>query len=288
MLTESTANAPPEEIRKRLDHAVEFVERNFQGEQDVRHRCSLDWARIISTRERPNSRRRPQRKADAIVERLNNDPYMQTEVGCRRARDLALAHHLPEARARLAAARERMRHLHVVVPGLRVHLRNWRGADCAGRRRLCQRRSRSAFGIEQSRPRGQPTAPIPGWSRRMIWLARLYMAGDFRGAWEADGANLKVAKEHALTESSRYFAIASVGCNALRTGGQPRNRAISSIPFWPTCGTRCRTPSCRSFSSDAVRWRSWRWSRRMHRSRLLRTPAARHIAHGMVSIESVV
>jgi tetratricopeptide (TPR) repeat protein len=47
------------------------------------------------------------------------------------------------------------------------------------------------------------------------------LAGDFRGAWEADSANLKVAKEHNLTDSSRYFAMASVGCHALRNGGRP-------------------------------------------------------------------
>ena len=35
MLTESSARAAPEEMRLRLDHAVEFVEKNFQGEQDV-------------------------------------------------------------------------------------------------------------------------------------------------------------------------------------------------------------------------------------------------------------
>ena len=221
MLTESTANAPPEEIRKRLDHAVEFVERNFQGEQDVQASLFFGLGANYLDMGEAELAAKTTAKGEAIVERLNNDPYMQTEVGCSRARDFALAHHLPEARARLAAARERMRHLHVVIPGLRV-LCGTGGALIAQADgdyanavvdlRLVLK------SLDQEEAHGSNS-----WVVAQNDLARtLYMAGDFRGAWEADGANLKVAKEHTLTDSSRYFAIASVGCNALRGGGQPQ------------------------------------------------------------------
>jgi serine/threonine protein kinase len=220
MLTESTANAPPQELRKRLDHAVEFVERNFQGEQDVMASLLFGLGADYLDTGEAELAAKTTAKADAIIERLDNDPYMQTESGCRRARDLALAHQLPEARARLAKAREKMRHLHVIAPGL--------SANCGTAGALIAQADgdyadaiinlRSVLNsFEKEEAYGSNS-----WVATQNDLARtLYMAGDFRGAWEADSANLKVAKEHALTDSSRYFAMASVGCNSLRGGGQP-------------------------------------------------------------------
>ncbi len=219
MLTESTANAPPQELRKRLDHAVEFVERNFQGEQDVMASLLFGLgANYLDTGEAELAAKTTAR-ADAIIERLDNDPYMQTESGCRRARDLAIAHQLPEARVRLAKARAKMQHLHVIAPGL--------SANCGTAGALIAQADgdyanaivdlRSVLkSFEQEDAYGSNS-----WVATQNDLARtLYMAGDFRGAWEADRANLKVAKERTLTDSSRYFAMASVGCNSLRGGGE--------------------------------------------------------------------
>jgi eukaryotic-like serine/threonine-protein kinase len=221
MLTESTASAPPQEIRSRLDHAVEFVERNFQGEQDVMASLLFALSANYIDIGEAEFAAKSTAKGEAIVDRLNNDPYMQTEVGCRRARDFALAHHLPEARARLAKALEQMRHLHVVQPGLRV-LCGTSGAliaqaDGDYANAILDLRS-VLHSLEQEQAHGSNS-----WVAAQNDLARtLYMAGDFRGGWEADGANLKVAKERALTDSGRYFAMASIGCHSLRSGGQPQ------------------------------------------------------------------
>jgi tetratricopeptide (TPR) repeat protein len=221
MLTESTANSPPEEIRKRLDHAVEFVERNFQGEQDVMANLLFGLGANYLDMGEAELGAKTTAKGEAIVERLNNDPYMQTEVGCRRARDFALAHHLPEARARLATARERMRHLHVIQPGLKV-VCGTAGALIGQADGDYAHAIRDLRSVLSSLEKGEAYGSN-SWVAAQNDLARtLYMAGDFRGAWEADGANLRMVKDHAQTDSSRYFAIASVGCNALRNGGQPQ------------------------------------------------------------------
>jgi eukaryotic-like serine/threonine-protein kinase len=226
MLTESTANAPPQELRKRIDHAVDFVERSFQGEQDVMASLLFGLGADYLDTGEAELAAKTTAKADAIVERLNNDPYMQTESGCRRARDLALAHQLPEARARLAKAREKMRHLHVLAPGLRGNCGTAGAliaqADGDYANAIVDLRS-VLNSFEQEEAYGSNS-----WVATQNDLARtLNMAGDFHGAWEADSTNLKVAKEHNLTESSRYFAMASVGCHALRNGG----RAAQSRSF---------------------------------------------------------
>jgi tetratricopeptide (TPR) repeat protein len=54
------------------------------------------------------------------------------------------------------------------------------------------------------------------------------MAGDFRGALETDNANLKLVKQQGLANAGRYFALASLSCNAQRGGGRPlQSRAFA-------------------------------------------------------------
>jgi tetratricopeptide (TPR) repeat protein len=61
-----------------------------------------------------------------------------------------------------------------------------------------------------------------GWSAAKNEMARAqYMAGDFRGAVDTDTETLREIKARALRDTGRYFATASLVCNALRQGGEP-------------------------------------------------------------------
>src|SRR6201996_984679 len=219
MMTESSANAPPQEMRQRLDHAVTFVERNFQGEPDVMASLFFGLGTHYLDIGEGELAAKITARGDEIVDHLEN-AYIRTESGCRRARDLAVTHDLPEARRRLAKALQSLRTLHVIAPGLRATCGTAGAliaqADGDYANALVNIRSVLAS-LEQEHGYGSNS-----WVASQNDLARTqYMLGDFRAAWESDGVNLMLAKEHAITDASRYFAMASVGCNALRQGGQP-------------------------------------------------------------------
>jgi eukaryotic-like serine/threonine-protein kinase len=220
MLTESTTQVPQELIRQRLDHAVDYVDRNFQGERDVMASLFLQVGAMYTEIGEAALSAKTTARAEAIISQLD-DPYLRTEVGCRRARDFALAHNLPEARARLAPSLESMRHLHVVAPGLSVTCGS-AGALIAQADGDYANAVANLQSVLRSLKDGQSYGS-KSWVAAANDLARtLNVAGDFRGAWEVDSANLKLARETARTDSSSYFAMASVGCNSLRNGGQPR------------------------------------------------------------------
>jgi serine/threonine-protein kinase len=226
MLTESTAHAAPEEMRLRLDHAVEFVERNFQGEQDVLASMLFGLAGSYTDIGEAGLAAKTTAKADAIVQQIR-DPALLSEAGCRRARDFAVAHNLGEARERLAAAQQNMQHLERVWPGLTSDC-GMAGAmiamadgDYAG---AIANLRRVLASLEQDKSYGSHL-----WTAAQNELARAqYMAGDFRGALETDGANLRLVKQQGLANAGRYFALASLSCNAQRAGGQPlQSRAFA-------------------------------------------------------------
>ena len=218
MLTESSARAAPEEMRLRLDHAVEFVEKNFQGEQDVMASMLFGLGAGYTDIGEAELAANTTAKGDAIVQRIR-DPSMLSEAGCRRARDFAVAHDLPAARARLAAAQENMKHLHHLAPGL-ISNCGLAGAMIA----MADGDYVAAIGnlrtvlasLEQDKLYGSNP-----WMSTQNELARAqYLAGDFRGALETDSANLNLNKQQGISNVGRYFALASLNCNALRNGGQ--------------------------------------------------------------------
>jgi len=219
MLTESSAHAAPEEMRLRLDHAVEFVERNFRGEQDVLASMLFGLAGSYTDIGEAGLAAKTTAKADAIVQQIR-DPAMLSEAGCRRARDFAVAHNLSDARERLAAAQQNMQRLERVGPGLT--------SDCGMAGAMIAMADgdyaaaianlrRVLASLEQDKSYGSHL-----WTAAQNELARAqYMAGDFRGALETDSANLKLVKQQGLANAGRYFALASLSCNAQRAGGQP-------------------------------------------------------------------
>ena len=218
MLTESSARAAPEEMRLRLDHAVEFVEKNFQGEPDVTASMLFGLGAGYTDIGEAELAAKTTAKGDAIVQRIR-DPTLLSEAGCRRARDFAVAHDLPAARARLTAAQANMKHLHRLAPGL-ISNCGMAGAMIA----LADGDYAAAIGnlrsvlssLEQDKLYGSNP-----WIATQNELARAqYMAGDFRAALDTGSANLNLVKQQGITNVGRYFALASLKCNALRSGGQ--------------------------------------------------------------------
>jgi eukaryotic-like serine/threonine-protein kinase len=219
MLTESSAHAAPEEIRRRLNHAIEFVERNFQADKDVTASLLFALAGSYTDIGEAELASRTTAKADAIVEQLD-DLNLKAEAGCRRAHDFAIAHSFPEARARLAEAQKNVVRLRAIAPGLRaacgiaaalIAQGDGDYADAIVNLRAV------LVSLEQEKLQGSNA-----WAAAKNELARAqYMAGDFRGAVESDSDNLRVTKARGLTDTGRYFATASLVCNALRQGGQP-------------------------------------------------------------------
>jgi len=219
MLSESTLHAPPQETRERLDRAVDFVEHNYQGEKDVMASLLFGLGSNYVDIGEADLASKTTAKGDAIVEHLD-DIYMKAESGCRRAHDFAMAHDLPTARVRLAKAMQTMGHLHVIAPGLRANC-GTAGALIAQADGDYANATVNIRAVLASLEQEQAYASN-SWVAAQNDLARTqYMAGDFRGAWNSDSVNLRVAKERGLTDSGRYFAMASVGCNTLRHGGQP-------------------------------------------------------------------
>jgi serine/threonine protein kinase len=226
MLTESSAHAAPEEMRLRLNHAVEFVERNFQGEQDVLASMLFGLGGSYTDIGEAELAAKTTAKADVIVQQIR-DPSLLSEAGCRRARDFAVAHNLSEARGRLEAAQQNMKRLERIGPGLiadcgmagaMIAMADGDYADAIANLR------RVLSSLEQEKSYGSNP-----WVSAQNELARAqYMAGDFRGALATDDANLKLVKQQGLTNAGRYFALASLNCNAQRSGGRPlQSRAFA-------------------------------------------------------------
>lgn len=219
MLTESSAHAAPEEIRRRLDHAVDFVEHNFQGEKDVTASLLFGLAGSYTDIGEAGLAAKTTARADAIVDQLD-DINLKAEAGCRRAHDLAIAHNFSKARARLAEAQIHIARLRGVAPGLRAAC----GIAAA---LIAQADGDYAHAIVNLRAvlfslEGENSVGSNSWGAAKNELARAqYMAGDFRGAVATDTDNLRVTKARGLTDTGRYFATASLVCNALRQGGQP-------------------------------------------------------------------
>jgi serine/threonine protein kinase/tetratricopeptide (TPR) repeat protein len=218
MLTESSTHAAPGEIRQRLDHAVDFVERNF-GEKDVAASLLFGLAGSYTDIGEAELASKITAKADAIAEQIG-DLDLQTEAACRRAHDFAIAHNFPDAKARLAEAQKNMPRLRGIPPGLRascgIAAALVAQADGDYANAIVNLRT-VIISLEQEELYG-----YSGWTAAKNELARSqYMAGDFRGAVATDSDNMRVMKARGLTDRGRYFATASLVCNALRQGGRP-------------------------------------------------------------------
>jgi hypothetical protein len=137
------------------------------------------------------------------------------------AQDLAVAGDFPAAHAQLDSATANMRKLRVVSSDLRMTC-----AEPAAR--VAQADGDFATAIAQNRTL-VASLEEDGDNSSDSWVAATYglatalgLSADYRGALEVDRHILEVLKAQGLKDTSTYFALASLGCAVLRSGGQPK------------------------------------------------------------------
>jgi eukaryotic-like serine/threonine-protein kinase len=219
LFNDSVRQSPEDAVHKRLDRAREFIDRQYRGDPDIAA------ALLLSLRQRyidigdAKSALEVRKSAEAIARRYN-DPYMNADIACGTAQDLAVAGDLPAARAQLEAAMANMRKLRVVSSDLRVTC-----AEPAAR--VAQADGDFATAISQNRTL-VASLEEDGDNSSDSWVAATYglasalaFSADNRGALELDRHMLGVLRGQGLKDTSTYFAVASLGCAVLHSGGQP-------------------------------------------------------------------
>jgi serine/threonine-protein kinase len=220
LFNDSVRQTPEDAVHKRLDRAREFIDRQYRGEPDVAAALLLSLHKRYIDIGDEKSAREARKSAEVLARRLN-DPYVNADIACGTAQDLAIAGDLPAARAQLEAATENMRKLRVVSSDLRVTC-----AEPAAR--VAQFEGDFNAEIVQYRAL-VASLEADGDNGSDSWVAATYglasalgLSTDYRGALEVDQHILDVLKAQGLKDTSTYFAIASLGCAVLRSGGQPK------------------------------------------------------------------
>jgi len=235
LFNDSVRQSPEDAVHKRLDRAREFIERQYRGDPDIAA------ALLLSLRHRyidigdAKSALEVRRNAESIARRLN-DPYVNADIACGMAQDLAVAGDLPAARAQLESATANMRKLRVVSSDLRITC-----AEPAAR--VAQAEGDFATAIAQNRTL-VASLEEDGDNSSDSWVAATYglatalgLSSDYRGALAVDRHILEVMRAQGLKDTTTYFAIGSLGCAVLRSGGQP----TASVAFVASTITDARS-----------------------------------------------
>ena len=220
LFNDSVRQSPEDAVHRRLDRAREFIDRQYRGDPDIAA------ALLLSLRQRymdigdAKTALAARKSAEAIAGRYH-DPYMNAEIACGTAQDLAIAGDLAAARVQLGAATDYMKKLRVVSPGLRTTC-----AEPAAR--VAQAEGDFATAVAQNRVLVE-SLEEDGDTGSESWISATYslatamgLSTDYRGALETDRHILDVMKSQGLKDTSTYFAIGSLGCAVLRGGGQPK------------------------------------------------------------------
>jgi tetratricopeptide (TPR) repeat protein len=165
-------------------------------------------------------------EAEAIGKRMN-DPEFIAELACLRTQDFAIARDLAAARPQLATGLATMRRMSDVPPSVT--------AECASAVAfVAQADGDFAKAIVYMRDAVESIDKagmhdVPRYTSASNDLALAFLgAGRFHDAWEVEDRNLALMRDSGRTDTSAYLAVVSVGCVALRNGGQPR-RALELV-----------------------------------------------------------
>ena len=220
LFNDTVRQSPDDAVHKRLDRAREFIDRQYRGDPDIAA------ALLLSLRHRyidigdEKSALETRKSAEALAQRLN-DPYVNADIACGTAQDLAIAGDFSAARTQLESAMANMRKLRVVSSDLRVTCAEpaARVAQADGDfiTEIAQYRTLVA-NLEEDGDNGSDS-----WVAATYGLASaLGLSTDYRRALEVDRHILEVMRAQGLKDTSTYFAIGSLGCAVLRAGGQPQ------------------------------------------------------------------
>jgi serine/threonine protein kinase len=258
LFNDTVRQSPDDAVHKRLDRAREFIDRQYRGDPDIAA------ALLLSLRHRyidigdEKSALQTRKSAEALAQRLN-DPYVNADIACGAAQDLAIAGDFSAARTQLESAMANLRKLRVVSSDLRVTCAEpaARVAQADGDfiTEIAQYRTLVAS-LEEDGDNGSDS-----WVAATYGLASaLGLSTDYRGALEVDRHILEVMRAQGLKDTSTYFAIGSLGCAVLRAGGQPKASAAfvaSTIAEARSGGADIDVPyfleGCRDLSRIAAR-----------------------------------
>jgi tetratricopeptide (TPR) repeat protein len=220
LFNDSVRQSPEDAVHKRLDRAREFISRQYRGDPDIAASLLLDLRTQYLDIGDAKTASALRQSAEAIARHFN-DPYMNADIACRAALDMAVAGDLPAARAQIQAALASMQLLRVISPALKLNCAepaqrlamaegDYATAIANGRILLSDIEERGEFGSN-------------AWITASYELATaLGQSGDFRGAYSSDSHILEVIKEQGLKDTAYYYSLSALGCAALRAGGQPR------------------------------------------------------------------
>src|ERR1700691_1206292 len=113
LFNDSVRQTPEDAVHKRLDRAREFIDRQYRGDPDVAAALLLSLHQRYLDIGDAKSAIGVRSSAEAIARRFN-DPYVNADIACSTAQDLAIAGDLPAARAQLESAMADMHKLRVV------------------------------------------------------------------------------------------------------------------------------------------------------------------------------
>ena len=219
-------SVPQDAVRVRLDRARKFISARFRRDPLLAGRLLIDVsARYIDIGDHRTAAEVIQ-EAEAIGKRMN-DPEFIAELACLRTQDFAIAGDLSAARGQLATGLTNMRRMSAVPPSVT--------AECAsGVAFVAQADGDFAKAIVYMRDAVESIDKAgmhgaPRYTSASNDLARAFLlAGRFHDAWQVESRNLAMVRDSGRADTSAYLALVSVGCAALRNGGQPR-RALELV-----------------------------------------------------------
>ena len=226
LFDDSVRQAPEDAVHKRLDRARDFIERRYRGDPDIA--ASL----LLSLRHRyieigDAKAALEARKSAETLARARGDRYLNAEIACAAAQDLAVAGDMTAARAQLQSALADMSRLRVVSADLKITC-----AEPASR--VAQADGDFATAVANDRIVVK-SLEDDGESGSDAWVSANYslatalgMSSDNRGALEITQRIYDLIKAQGLKDTSLYFALASLNCAVLVAGGQPE-RAIEMV-----------------------------------------------------------
>jgi hypothetical protein len=217
---DSLSKVPQDAVHERLDRARQFIASRFRKDPPLAARLLIDVSAQYADIGDERTAAAVILEAEGIGRRFGDEELLGL-LACMRSQDLAIAHDLAAARAQLASGNAKMQLLHHVAPELR--------SGCA---------SAAAFITQEDGDFARAVTMLSGAVKYLDQsdlhgssqytslandLARAeLMTGDYHDAWNVERDVLGLMSDNGRANTPAYFAMASVGCMALRAGGQPR------------------------------------------------------------------
>jgi serine/threonine-protein kinase len=218
---DSLSQASQDAVHERLDRARQFIASRFRKDPPLAARLLIDVSAQYADIGDERTAAAVILEAEATGRRFGDQELLGL-LACMRTQDLVISHDLAAARVQLASGIAKMQLLRHVAPELK--------SQCASAAAFVRQEdgefsqavtelSAAVQYLDQSDMHGSSE-----YTSLANDLARAeLMTGDYRDAWHVERDVLALMSENGRANTPAYFGVASVGCMALRAGGQPRH-----------------------------------------------------------------